>query len=228
MLWLWILLAIGVLIVLLCRIRVGVWAAFGGEELRLDVKLGLVRVHILPAGHKKPKKPEKPRKERPKKEKPQKKGEKGGGKPSFAPEDIKDALRTLLPALKRTLRRTRRGIRIKPLRLSMTLGGQEDPAAAAQLYGELQAAVWAGMPVLERLVDVRDPHIHVGVDFNTPDTAVEGEAGAGFRVGTLIAMGFGLAFPALGWFLRWRKRCKNRPPKPEEKARDVPAEGGAA
>ena len=47
--------------------------------------------------------------------------------------------------------------------------------------------------------------------------AVEGEAGVTIRIGTLLAMGFGLAFPALGWFLRWRKRCKARPPKPERK-----------
>ena len=97
------------------------------------------------------------------------------------------------------------------------LGGQEDPAAAAQAYGEIQAAVWTGMPLLERLVDVRDVYIHTDVDFMASAAAVEGEAGVTIRIGTLLAMGFGLAFPALGWFLRWRKRCKARPPKPERK-----------
>lgn len=207
-LWLWILLVIALLLVLLCRTRVGVWAAFDGEVLRLDVKIGLLRLHILPAKPKKPKAGKSKKEKKPKKTKKKPKKEKP--KRTIAFEDIKDALRTLLPALGRALRRIGRGIRFKPLRLSLVLGGREDPAASARLYGELQAAVWGGMPQLERLVDVRDPYIHTDVDFTAPGTAVEGEAGVTFRIGTLIAVGVGLAVPALGWFLRWRKRSKIR------------------
>lgn len=211
MAWLWILAVIALLIALLCWTRVGVWAAFGGGELRLDVTFGLLRVHILPARPKKPgaKKPKKEKKaaEKPVKPRP---------KLSFTLEDGKDALRTLLPPLKRALGRTRRGIRVKPLRLSLTLGGQEDPAASAQAYGEMQAAVWSGIPLLERLLDIRDPYIRTAVDFNAGETAAAGEIGVTLRVGTLLAAGFGMAFPAFGWFLRWRKRCKTRPSRPEE------------
>lgn len=214
MVWLWILAVIVLLIVLLCRTRVGAWASFGGGELRLDARFGLLRVHILPA------KPKRPRAEKPEKKqkKPKKEpeGEQKKPKLSFTLEDGKDALRTLLPPLKRALARLGRGIRVKPLQLSLVLGGQEDPAAAAQTYGELQAAVWTGMPLLERLVDIQEPCIHTDVDFNAPDTAVEGEVGITLRVGTLLAVGFGLAVPALKWFLRWRKRCKTRPPSLEE------------
>ena len=215
MVWLWILAVIVLLTVLLCRTRVGAWAAFGGGDLRLDVQFGFLRVQILPAKPKKAKKPPKKKKQTP----PKKEPEAGKPKLSFTLEDGKDALRTLLPPLKRALERTRRGIRVKPLRLSLALGGQEDPAASAQLYGELQAAVWTGMPLLERLVDVRDVYIHTDVDFMASAAAVEGETGVTIRIGTLLAMGFGLAFPALGWFLRWRKRCKARPPKPERKTK---------
>lgn len=222
MVWLWILAVIALLIVLLCRTRVGAWAAFGGGDLRLDVQFGFLRVHILPAKPKKPKaeKPKKERKQRP----PKKEPEEEKPKLSFTLEDGRDALRTLLPPLKRALGRTRRGIRVKPLRLSLVLGGREDPAAAAQLYGELQAAVWSGMPLLEKLLDIRDPYIHTDVDFNAPGAAVEGEAGITLRIGTLLAAGFGMAFPALKWFLRWRKRCKTRPPKPEKKPPGDPEE----
>ena len=222
MVWLWILGIIVLLIALLCRTRVGAWAAFGGEELRLDVKFGLLRIHILPAKPKKPK-AEKPKKEK-KRKKPKKEPEEERPKPklSFTLEDGKDALRTMLPPLKRALRRFGRGIRVKPLRLSLVLGGLEDPAASAQLYGEIQAAVWTGMPLLEKLLDVRDVRIRTDVDFMAPNTAVEGEVGVTIRIGTLLAMGFGLAFPALGWFLRWRKRCKTRPPKPEKKPPENP------
>lgn len=226
MLWLWILLVIAALAALLCRTRVGVWAAFGGEALRVDARAGLLRIHILPAGPKKPR-AEKPKGEKP--PKPKKEKEKPEGKPklTIAWEDVRDALETLLPPLGRALNRTRRGVRVQPLRLSLTLGGQEDPAASAQLYGELQALVWGGMPRLEALVDIREPSIHMDVDFTAPETAAEGEIGITFRIGTLLAVGFGLAVPALKWFLRWRKRCKTRPPKPEKrkkKAGDAPPE----
>ena len=226
MLWLWILLAVMLLLALLCRTRVGVWAAFGGETLRLDLCAGPLRIHILPAGSPKPQaeKPEKKRPAEPKKEKPE-----GAPKPrmSIAWEDVKDALQTLLPPLGRALRRARRGVRIKPLRLSLILGGQEDPADSARLYGGLQALVWGGMPHLEALVDIPEPSIHMDVDFTVPETAAEGEIGVTFRIGTLLAMGFSLAVPALKWFLRWRKRCRTRPPKPEKRKKkpgDVPPE----
>lgn len=214
MLWLWILLAAALLIILLCWTRVGVWAAFGEGTFRLDAQLGLLRIHILPLKAKKPK-----AKRSEEERKPPKKKEKAG-KPqlSITLEDVRDALHTMLPPLGRALSRTRRGIRVKPLRFSLILGGQEDPAAAAQLYGELQAAIWTGMPVLERLVDIRDICIHTGVDFTAPAPAAEGETGITFRIGTLLAVGFGLAFPAVKWFFRWRSRCKGRLRKPEKKS----------
>lgn len=222
MLWLWILLILVLLIVLLCLTRVGVWAAFGKEGVFLDARIGLLRVHILPGKPKKSKEP-KPEK-KPKEPKPPKEKKEESQKFSITVEDIRDAFHSLLPPLSRALKRLGRGIRIRPLRLSVTLGGQEDPAASAQLWGELQAAVWTGMPMLERLVDIREPHIHTDVDFSAAALAVEGEIGVTLRIGTLLAMGFGVAVPALKWFLRWRKRCRTRPPKPEKKDAEVPEE----
>lgn len=218
MVWLWILAVVLLLTVVLLWTRVGVWVAFGGGDLRLDVKFGLLRLHILPARKSKPKKP--PKEKKPKPPKPSK----GKKSFSFTMEDGKDALRTLLPALGRALKRIGRGVRVRPLRLSLVLGGQEDPAAAAETLGKIQAAVWAGMPQLERLLDIPDPQIYTDVDFTASAAAAEGEAGISFRVGTLLAVGFGMAFPALGWFLRWRKRCKIRPPKTEKPKSEPPAE----
>lgn len=205
----WALLAAALLVILLLWTRVGVWAAFDAGGVRLDVKVGLLRLHILPGRPKKPEGAEKPKKEKkPKKPKPQPPEGEGPSLRPIAWEDIRDALHTVLPALGRALRRIGRGVRIKPLRLSLVLGGLEDPAAAAQLYGELHAAVWGGMPHLEALVDVRDPYIRVDVDYLSPSAVVEGEAGVTFRIGTLLCVGFGVAVPGLKWFLRWRKRRK--------------------
>lgn len=209
---LWILGVLLALIVLLCVTRVGVHAVFG-ERLLLDAKIGWFRIHILP-----PKEPHKNAEERGKKaEKAKKPEEKAAKKPPFPKPsftDIRDAVSVLLPPLKRALDRTRRGLRIEPLDLSMTLGGSEDPASAAQLYGELNAAVWSAMPVLERLLVIPSPHIHIGIDFMETKTKLEGEVGVTARIGTLLSVGATIGFPALKWFLQYKKKEK-QPPEPK-------------
>ena len=210
---LWILGILLALLVLLCLTRVGVHALFG-DALALDAKIGPFRIHILP-GKKQDKKREKRAKEPKEAEKSEEKAEKKPCFPKPSMADIREAVSVLWPPLKRALNRTRRGVRIHPMDLCVTLGGQEDPAAAAQLYGEAHAGVWAVMPVLERLLGIPEPHIHIGIDFNASETKVEGELGVTARVGTLLAVGATVAFPALKWFLRYRKKQKKQPPEPK-------------
>ena len=210
---LWILGILLALLVLLCLTRVGVHALFG-DALALDAKIGPFRIHILP-GKKQDKKREKRAKEPKEAEKSEEKAEKKPCFPKPSMADIREAVSVLWPPLKRALNRTRRGVRIHPMDLCVTLGGQEDPAAAAQLYGEAHAGVWAVMPVLDRLLVIPEPHIHIGIDFNASETKVEGELGVTARVGTLLAVGATVAFPALKWFLRYRKKQKKQPPEPK-------------
>ena len=210
---LWILGILLALLVLLCLTRVGVHALFG-DALALDAKIGPFRIHILP-GKKQDKKREKRAQEPKEAEKSEEKAEKKPCFPKPSMADIREAVSVLWPPLKRALKRTRRGVRIHPMDLCVTLGGQEDPAAAAQLYGEAHAGVWAVMPVLERLLVIPEPHIHIGIDFNASETKVEGELGVTARVGTLLAVGATVAFPALKWFLRYRKKQKKQPPEPK-------------
>lgn len=210
---LWILGILLALLVLLCLTRVGVHALFG-DALALDAKIGPFRIHILP-GKKQDKKREKRAKEPKEAEKSEEKAEKKPCFPKPSMADIREAVSVLWPPLKRALNRTRRGVRIHPMDLCVTLGGQEDPAAAAQLYGEAHAGVWAVMPVLERLLVIPEPHIHIGIDFNASETKAEGELGVTARVGTLLAVGATVAFPALKWFLRYRKKQKKQPPEPK-------------
>ena len=207
MLWLWILVLLAALILLLCRTRVGIQAAFGGGGLTLDARVGPLRLRLLPAGAKREKEPKTVKKteKTPQKAKKQKEPL---PKPSLA--DIKDAVHTLAPPLKRALGRTRRGVRVHPLRLNVTVGGRDDPAAAAELYGYLHAGVWTGMPVLEQLLVIPAPHIHVGIDFDAADTIAEGELGVSARIGTLLAAALGVGFPALRWFLRYQKAQKQK------------------
>lgn len=217
MVWRWVLGILALLILLLCRTRAGVLVTLG-DALRVDVKLGWFRFQAVPGRERQRKPPKK------KDETVRDGGEEEKKSPSkLSLEEIRDAVRTLLPPLKRALARTRRGIRVEPLRLSLILGGREDPAAAAKLYGELNAAVWVGMPQLERLLDIPDPRIHIEVDFDAEESRTEGSVGAAIRIGTALAVGFGIGIPALRWLLRYMRRHRK-----EEKQRPAPAASGTA
>ena len=206
MLFLKILAVLALLIALLCLLRLGVRASWG-TETRVTAILGPVRLPLVPKKEGKTGK-EKPKKEKQKKEKPAKEKATKDRQPLPKPgkEDIREALQLLLPALKRALRKLGRGIRIDPLCVSLVLGGKNDPADAAEKFGYLQAAIWSGMPQLERWMHIPDPRIHTDVNFDAEKTEVSGEAAVTLRLGTLFAMGFALLIPALKWFLHYRKR----------------------
>ena len=203
MLWLWIPGILAMLLLLLCLTRVGVKAQLAQGSAAVEVRVGLFHIRAFP-GKENLKRAEKQAKKSVKDT--EKKVKKRIPKPSFS--DIREAGQMLWPPLRRALRRLGRGILITPLDLRITLGGAEDPAGAAQLYGWLQAAVWTGMPELEKLLHIRDPYLHIGLDFDIPDTAAEGTAGVSFRIGTLLAAAAGIGIPALKWFLRYQKRQK--------------------
>ena len=232
MTWLWIFGIILLLLVLLCITRVGAHAVMKDGALSLDIKIGLIKLRILPQKKKrsdpeketakKAKAAETAAKKQAKKEaqkaakaaqKGARKGEKLSVKTARLKEllaDVQSAVDAIWPPLKRALNRTRKGVRIDPLQLSLTIGGEGDPAMGAQLYGYIHAGVWTVMPALEKVMDIREPYIHVGLDFESPDTSVEGEAGLTIRIGTLMAVGFTVAVPALKWFLKWNKKQKQQ------------------
>ena len=204
MLFLKILAMLALLILLLCLLRLGVRISWG-TELCVTAILGPVRLQLVPKKEKKAGK-DKPKKEKPPKEKAEKPKKERQPLPKPGKEDIREAIQRLLPALKKALRRLGWGIRIDPLRVSLVLGGKNDPADAAEKFGYLQAAIWTGMPQLERWMHIPDPRIHTDVNFDAEKSEVSGEAAVTLRLGTLFAMGFALLIPALKWFLHYRKR----------------------
>jgi len=213
------LMILGVLILLLfllSRLRLGIDAAVDGKAVTVDAAVGPFRIRVLPG---------KPKKKKPEKEAPPKKADKKTPKekkplPKPTLADIRSALDALLPPLKRALGRTRRSIRVKPLEVSASFGGAADPAAAAELYGYAHMAVWTGMPVLEQLLVIPDPHIHIGIDFDAPETAVQARVGVTLRLGTLVSVALGVGIPALKWFLGFQKKHKQPQPakEPEQAA----------
>ena len=200
---LWILGVLAALLLLLCLTRVGARVVLKDGSATVDVKVSVFRIRVYP----KKEKPEAEQKDKKKKEKG-KGSKKTFPKPSL--EDIKDAAKTLWPPLKKTVGRVRRGIRIHPMNLSLTLGGQEEPDKTAELYGYLHSGMWSVMPVLEEGLDIPDPHLHIGIDFTSEQAVVEGELGVTAWIGTLLRAGLTVGIPALRWFLKYRKKMKQQ------------------
>lgn len=205
---LWILGILLALIVAALFLRVGVRIAFG-QELRVTAAAGPVRMQIVPRP---PKKPKKQKKHKEKKNPPekQKAAPREKRKLGLTPGDIRSALPYLWKSLQGGLRKTRQRLRIDPMQVSVILGGEEDPAASAETYGWISAAVWTFMPRLEELMRIPDPYIHLDVDYNARETRAEGEIGLFFQIRDLFAIDFAFGIPALKWLLRWKKEKKLR------------------
>lgn len=218
---LWILGILVLLGLLFCLLRLGILVTFAPGQASVDIWIGPFRVRVAPTKAKKGKAA--PAKEKPKKEKNPAEKFKQFSKPTL--RDLKDAYTELWPPMKRALARTCRGVRIRPFRLFVILAGAEDPAAAAELYGAVNAAVWTALPPLQQLLVIPDPQIHVGLDFDAGRTAVSGTVGVSARIGTLLAIGAGAGVPALRWFFKYQKRKKNAAPK--DKKTDQPTDAAA-
>lgn len=205
----WVLLILGILLLLLlllCLLRVGVLVTLD-ETVAVKARLGPVRVQVVPSKPKKKPKKEQPPKTEPPKTKKSGKEKRGFPKPSLS--DVRSALEALWPPLMKALNRTRKGIRIKPLTLAVFFGGLNDPAATARTLGCAHMAVWNGMPLLEKALDIPNPSIHLEADFLAETTKVRGQVGVTVRIGTLLAVGLQVAFPALKWLLGYLKKHKN-------------------
>lgn len=210
MVWLWILGILLALIVLVLLIRVGVYISFG-EELRIRAKAGPVTIQILPKPEKKPKKKKKPKKE---KKKPEQKEEKPAEKPKkkdlgLTFEDIRSAVPALFESLKKGLRKTRRRLKIDPMRVSVSFGG-DDPSKVAQIYGWADTAMWTFMPHIEDLTRMPDPRIHLDADYERGKTEAEGEVGISLQIRDIFAIGFAFGIPLVKWLLAFLKRKKAR------------------
>ena len=182
----------GIVLLLLAiwLLRVSVEIAFG-QELRVTAKIGPKKLTLLPKPEKRERAPKKKKKKAPAAEK--KTEDKGKKKFPFTFEDIRSAA---------------------PVVFSITFAG-DDPAKVAEMYGWANTAMWTMMPPLEQLIHIPDPHIHLGVDYNSFRITAEGRVGVRFRIGDLIVIALTLAVPVLKWYMNRRKKAA--PQKEETK-----------
>lgn len=216
----WFLIILGILIllaVLLSRIRLGVRLSWEPGTLTAEATIGPAHIRLYPPV--KPKKESQPQPAAKKADHPQQKKRTSFPKPTA--EDVRLALETLLPPLRRALERTRRGIRVTPLEICIIVGGGEDPAAAAQLYGWLHTAVWTIMPALEQLVHIPEPAIHIGIDFDADTTVSSGKVGIFLTLGTLISVALRIGIPVIKFLTAYMKRSQNANPEVKQTASAV-------
>lgn len=201
---LYILGGIVLLAVLMGQLRIRVWAALEDDATILTLQVGPVRRQLLPPPPKAPKKktPEKaPAPQAPAAKKP---------RPKLTGEDIRTLWPAARQALGAALGKTRRRIRIDPMELCILTGGE--PYDAALLYGRVTQAVFTAMPLLEALLRIPDPRIHIGMAPEAERTRVTGSVGIRLRVADALAIAIALAGPLLGWLLRRRKAAGARTP----------------
>ena len=202
------------LFLLLSLLRVGAIVDFGGE-LRVRLRVGPVKLTVLPRKEKKAQKRAAEAAGKTPEEKTKPKAAGGHRLPKLSFPELRELAGTVLGALKRTLRRTCRRTRIDPLEVGVIFAG-DNPADTAQTYGYANAALWTLMPKLEELFYIPKPSVYLGMDFTKAETSAEGTVGVSLRVCDLFAILFTLAVPVGKWFLRWRRahggEAKAEPP----------------
>ena len=213
----YILLGVLALLLAIWLLRVGVQVAFG-QELRLTLVVGPKKIVLLP----KPDRKKKAKKKAPDKSaKPaEKKGKKEKKKLPFTFDDVRSVVPVVFEALQKALGKIRCKMRVDPLTVSISFGG-EDPVKVAQMYGWTNTAVWTMMPPMEQMLHIPNPHIHLETDYNSRCIKAEGRVGVKFRVGDLIIIGLTLALPLLRWYLDWRRKQPGQTGTKKEATKNV-------
>ena len=150
----------------------------------------------------------------------EKKGKKEKKKLPFTFDDVRSVVPVVFEALQKALGKIRRKMRVDPLTVSISFGG-EDPVEVAQMYGWTNTAVWTMMPPLEQMLHIPNPHIHLETDYNSLCIKAEGRVGVKFRVGDLIIIGLTLALPLLRWYLDWRRKQPGQTGTKKEATKNV-------
>ena len=117
----------------------------------------------------------------------------------------------------RALRRTGRRVRLEPLKIHLLIA-TPDPADTAELFGRLEAALSAGLPVLHRLMRVKGQDIRLFPDFVGERMDCIADVGLRIRPWDLLA----IALPAGGSLVKWLLRFKKlAPPTPAEEQEET-------
>ena len=171
--------------VLIGCIPVGVDARYMENELLLRLKIGLLKMQVLPAKPKKaaPKKKKKTAKRAAASQKP----EKPKKKASMPKLTLSDIL-ALVNLACDTLGDLRRKLRVEVLTLHVVLGG-DDPAKAAMQYGGAWAAIGMLNPKLDQLFVIKKRDIQPILDYNEKEMSISAQLALTITIGRALSLG---------------------------------------
>lgn len=171
--------------VLIGCIPVGVDARYMENELSLRLKIGLLKMQILPA---------KPRKAAPKKEKKTAKKAAASQKPekpkkkALMPKLTLSDILALVNLACDTLGDLRRKLCVEVLTLHVVLGG-DDPAKAAMQYGGAWAAIGMLNPKLDQLFVIKKRDIQPILDYNEKEMSISAQLALTITIGRALSLG---------------------------------------
>ena len=131
---------------------------------------------------------------------PEKKGKK---KLSLNADQILYLLETLPPILGRALKRVGKRIRIEPLKIHLLVAGS-DPADTARLYGNIQAALASGLPVLHQMVRIREQDVQLFLDFQEEELDCIADVGISLRPLDALTIGLCAGASALKCYMGFK------------------------
>lgn len=188
-------------LVLIGQIRVGAAVDYSEAGLFVKVKVGPLRIQILPAKERK-KKQKKEKKPKPASRHPAEEGAKAETKRSVK-NTLSLALR-FVPLLGEAAGRLKRKIRIDRLVLHV-VWGSADPASAAMGFGAGNAALGMLWPVFEHNFHIKKHDLRVDVDFARKTPALTARAQATMTIGQILSLGLRLGGKALKIYLGVRR-----------------------
>lgn len=205
-----------VVALLLCAVLITpihIRAAYDQGEISAGLQYGLLKRRLYPEKEKAEEAAKVKRKAKGKKKSAEEKPDgdidekKAGFRANRA--QILYSLEKLPPILGKALRRTGRRLRFRPLKLHLLVAGS-DPADTAVLYGKLEAALGAGLPVLHRLVRIQDQDIRLFLDFQQEEMDCIADVGVSIRLWDLAVIGLCAGAGLLRWLIGFR-RLADRP-----------------
>ena len=155
------------------------------EGLLVRLHIGPAKLRLYPPKAEEPAAetpPEKEKKKTEPKEKPRKE------RKPITMEQVLYLLEQAPPILSRALSRVRRRVRVGPLKVWLLLSAA-DPADTGLLYGRVEAALMAALPILHRCLRIRDQDIQIYPDFTGQGMDYQLDVGLSLRLWDLLVIG---------------------------------------
>ena len=196
------LIIVGVILVVLAVIamlRVGVICSYSEDGVEVFVRIGPMRVQVVPKPEKVLSEKQKAKKEAKEKKKKEEKKKKKEEKKNKKAQEAKsgeakkkggsfETFRKLLPIILDALAQFHRRLSIDLLEIDFTAAG-DDPAKTAMTYGYANASVGAIVPVLEKHFNVKKRSINIAVDFLEPKPIIYVRASLSLMIWDILCIG---------------------------------------